>query len=268
MPRRKKLYEGKAKIIYKGPEPDTLVQYFKDDATAFNNKKHAIIEGKGVLNNRISAHVMGFLNEMDIPTHFIRRLNMREQLVHEAEMLPIEVVVRNYAAGSFSKRYKIEEGAKLPRPIIEFCAKADELDDALVSEDHIYAFGWAHPIELEEVHAMALRINDLLCGLFMGVGLRLIDFKLEFGRLYDEDGNIVRIVLADEISPDSCRLWDVETHQKLDKDVFRRELGDLKQAYEEVADRLGILNQNEENGHLPKAARDAANGKKKVSQEK
>ena len=237
--RRRRIYEGKAKVLFEGPEPGTLVQYFKDDATAFNNKKKGIITGKGVLNNRISEYLMVRLAEIGIPTHFVRRLNMREQLVREVEIIPIEVVVRNVAAGSFSKRFGIEEGTPLPRSIVEFCLKNDELGDPLVCEEHITAFGWASTQDIDDMMQLSLRINDFLSGLFLGVGLRLVDFKLEFGRLWEEDE--MRIVLADEISPDSCRLWDVHTDEKLDKDRFRRDLGRVEQAYQEVARRLGVL---------------------------
>ena len=174
-----------------------------------------------------------------VPTHFLRRLNMREQLIKEVEIIPLEIVVRNVAAGSLSKRLGLAEGMTLPRSIIEYYYKSDELDDPLVTEEHITAFGWATPQELDELVSMALRINDFLSGLFFGVGIRLVDFKLEFGRLYGEDD--VRLVLADEISPDCCRLWDVKTNEKLDKDRFRRDLGKIPEAYQEVARRLGIL---------------------------
>jgi phosphoribosylaminoimidazole-succinocarboxamide synthase len=181
MARRRRIYEGKAKILFEGPEPGTLVQYFKDDATAFNNQKRGVITGKGVLNNRISEYIMTRLGEIGIPTHFVRRLNMREQLVKSVEIIPIEVVVRNLAAGSFSQRFKLPEGQPLPRAIVEYCYKSDELGDPLVSEEHITAFGWASPQDLDDILALALRINDFLGGLFIGVGLRLVDFKLEFG---------------------------------------------------------------------------------------
>jgi phosphoribosylaminoimidazole-succinocarboxamide synthase len=240
MSRRRKIYEGKAKVLFEGPEPGTLVQYFKDDATAFNNQKHGVITGKGVLNNRISEYLMLRLAEVGIPTHFVRRLNMREQLVREVEIIPVEVVVRNIAAGSISKRFNIEEGTPLPRSIVEYYYKSDELGDPLISEEHITAFGWAAPQDIDDILAMSLRINDFLSGLFLGIGLRLIDFKLEFGRLYDENDQM-RIVLADEITPDGCRLWDVETNEKMDKDRFRRDLGGVAEAYQEVARRLGIL---------------------------
>jgi phosphoribosylaminoimidazole-succinocarboxamide synthase len=239
MARRKKIYEGKAKILYEGPEPGTLVQYFKDDATAFNAEKHAVIEGKGVLNNRLSEFFMDGLNAIGVPTHFIRRLNMREQLIRSVEMIPLEIVVRNVAAGSLSKRLGIDEGAALPRPIVEFYYKDDALGDPMVSEEHIIAFGWASQQDLDDMIALGLRVNDFLSGVMIGVGIRLVDFKIEIGRIWD--GDFMRLVVADEISPDSCRLWDLKTGQKLDKDVFRRDLGDLADAYTEVARRLGVL---------------------------
>jgi phosphoribosylaminoimidazole-succinocarboxamide synthase len=233
------VYEGKAKVLYEGPEPGTLVQYFKDDTTAFDNKKRAVIEGKGVLNNRISEYIMLKLDQIGVPTHFIKRLNMREQLIREVEIIPLEVVVRNIAAGSLSKRLGIPEGTALPRSIIEFYYKNDQLSDPMVSEEHITAFGWASPQELDDIIALALRINDFLVGLFLGIGIKLVDFKVEFGRLWENE--MMRIVLADEISPDSCRLWDTQTNEKLDKDRFRRDLGNVAEAYSEVARRLGIL---------------------------
>jgi len=240
MARRRKLYEGKAKIMYEGPEPGTIIQYFKDDATAFNNQKQGLITGKGVLNNRISEYLMTKLTEIGVPNHFIRRVNMREQLVHEVEILPIEVVVRNVVAGSLAKRFGLEEGTTLPRSIIEYYYKSDELNDPMISEEHITCFGWATTQDLDDMVALSLRVNDFLVGLFLGVGLRLVDFKLEFGRWYNEHDE-VQIVLADEISPDNCRLWDIETNEKMDKDRFRRDLGGVKEAYQEVARRLGVL---------------------------
>ncbi len=239
MNRRKQIYEGKAKVLFQGPEPGTIVQYFKDDATAFNNQKKGVITGKGVLNNRISELLMTRLGEIGIPTHFIKRLNMREQLVREVEIIPIEIIIRNVAAGTLSKRLGIEEGTALPRSIVEFCLKDDDLGDPMVAEEHITAFGWATHQELDEIVNLSLRINDFLLGLFLGVGIRLIDFKLEFGRWYN--GDEMSIVLADEISPDSCRLWDLETNEKMDKDRFRRDLGKVEEAYQEVARRLGLL---------------------------
>lgn len=239
MGRRRQIYEGKAKVLFEGPEPGTIVQYFKDDATAYNKKKTGTITGKGVLNNRISEYLMTGLADMGIPTHFVRRLNMREQLVKEVEIIPLEVIVRNVAAGSMAKRLGISEGSTLARSIVEWCYKSDELDDPIVSEEHITAFGWATPQELDEMMSMTLRINDFLSGLFRGIGIRLVDFKIEFGRYYFNDEE--RIILADEISPDSCRLWDLKTGKKLDKDRFRRDMGDVAEAYQEVAQRLGIL---------------------------
>ena len=239
MTRRRRIYEGKAKVLFEGPEPGTLVQYFKDDATAFNNQKKGVITGKGVINNRISEYLMTRLGEAGVPTHFLRRLNMREQLVREVEIVPLEVIIRNVAAGSLAKRFGIVEGTPLPRSIIEFTYKSDELGDPMVSEEHITAFGWATPQEIDDIIALSLRINDFLSGLFLGVGLKLVDFKLEFGRLFENEE--MRLVLADEISPDSCRLWDIKTNEKLDKDRFRQDLGQVAEAYQEVARRLGIL---------------------------
>ena len=273
MSRRRRIYEGKAKVLYEGPEPGTLIQHFKDDATAFNAKKHQVIEGKGVLNNRISEYLFQHLNDIGVPTHFIRRLNMREQLIREVEIVPLEVVVRNVAAGSLSQRLGIEEGTQLPRSIIEFYYKNDQLNDPMVSEEHITAFGWATPQEIDDIMALAIRVNDFLTGLFLGIGIRLVDFKMECGRLFENEmmriivadeispdscrlwdikstkarqgGDGVQIIVADEISPNSCRLWDIKSNEKLDKDRFRRDLGGLLEAYTEVAKRLGILMENE-----------------------
>ncbi len=237
--RRKKIYEGKAKILYEGPEPGTLIQYFKDDATAFNGEKKAQLEGKGVINNRISEYVMTRLNGIGVQNHFIRRLNLREQLIKEVEIIPLEVVVRNIAAGSIATRLGLPEGLALPRSIIEFYYKDDKLNDPMVSEEHITAFNWAATQEIDDMMAMALRVNDYLSGLFSGVGITLVDFKIEFGRIYE--GDFSRVILADEISPDSCRLWDSQTNEKLDKDRFRRDLGNVIESYTEVARRLGIM---------------------------
>jgi phosphoribosylaminoimidazole-succinocarboxamide synthase len=242
MARRTKIYEGKAKTLFEGPEPGTIVQYFKDDATAYNAQKRDTIEGKGVLNNRLSEHFMLGLTALGIPNHFIKRLNMREQLCHKVEIIPLEVIVRNVAAGSMSKMLGIEEGTVLPRPIVEFCYKDDNLGDPLVAEEHILAFNWASQQDLDDMIAIALRVNDYMSGLMYGVGIKLIDFKIEIGRQYD--GEFQRLIVADEISPDSCRLWDAKTDQKLDKDVFRRDLGDLADAYTEVAKRLGLMPTN------------------------
>ena len=246
MSKRRRIYEGKAKVLYEGPEPGTLVQHFKDDATAFNAEKHEVIEGKGVLNNRISEYIFLQLAQIGIQTHFIKALNMREQLVREVEIVPLEVVIRNVAAGSLVTRLGLKEGEPLPRPLIEFYYKDDALGDPLISEDHIAVFGWATQNELDEIMTMAVRINDFLIGLFAGVGIRLVDFKLEFGRVWE--GDIQRIILADEISPDNCRLWDVNSNEKLDKDRFRQNLGGLVDAYREVARRLGIFSSNGHDG--------------------
>lgn len=237
--KRKKIYEGKAKILYKGPQPNTIIQYFKDDATAFNNKKFAVINGKGVLNNRISSFLMEKIKHLGIPTHFIKRLNMREQLVHAVEIIPIEVVIRNIAAGSICKRFNLKEGEALPRAIVEYYYKSDELNDPLVSNEHITAFEWANSNELEDIFNMSLRINDFLIGVFSSIGIKVIDFKLEFGRFYKDEN--LEIILADELSPDNFRLWDNKTNKKLDKDRFREDLGNMKEAYQEVAERLGVF---------------------------
>lgn len=239
MARRKKIYEGKAKTLYEGPEPGTIVQYFKDDATAFNAEKKDVIEGKGVLNNLLSEYFMLGLNGVGVPTHFLKRLNMREQLVRAAEIIPLEVIVRNYAAGSMAERLGMDEGTQLPRPVVEYCLKDDALGDPLVTEEHIAAFGWASQQDMDDILSLALRVNDFLSGVMYGVGIRLIDFKIEIGRVYEDD--FQRLIVADEISPDSCRLWDIETGSRFDKDVFRRDLGSLADAYTEVARRLGVM---------------------------
>lgn len=246
MASKKPLYEGKAKKIFEGPEPGTLIAHFKDDATAFNNQKKGSLAGKGVLNNRISEYLMTRLYEIGIPNHFIRRINMREQLVRAVEIVPLEVVVRNYAAGQFAEKFGAVEGEPIGVPLIEFYLKDDRLGDPMLTEEHIYTFDICDPVELEEIRHYAIRINDYLSGLFAGVGITLIDMKLEFGRFYDED--FMQLILADEISPDNCRLWDTETGNKLDKDRFRKDLGDVTEAYREVAQRLGILREGEELG--------------------
>lgn len=240
MAKRTIIHEGKAKTIYEGPEPGTLIQYFRDDATALNGKKHEIIAGKGVLNNRISAHIMTKLEAIGIPTHFIKSLNMREQLVRGVEIIPLEVVVRNVAAGSICKRLDVKEGTILTTPIVEFFYKNDELGDPLINEHHIVSFGWADPYELEEIINMTYRINDYLNGFFAGLGIQLIDFKLEYGRLWGEYGELY-LMLADEISPDNCRLWDIQTKEKLDKDRFRQDLGGLIDSYQLIAERMGLI---------------------------
>jgi phosphoribosylaminoimidazole-succinocarboxamide synthase len=240
MAKRRRIYQGKSKDLFEGPEPGTIVQHFRDDATAFNNKKQGTITGKGVLNNRISEYLMSRLHDIGVPTHFIRRLNMREQLIREVEIIPIKIVIRNAVAGSMAERFGIEEGTPLPRSIVEYYWKNDEHGDPMVSEEHITAFGWAAPQDIDDMLALSLRINDYLAGLFYGAGIKLVDFKIEFGRNYDENGDM-RIIVADEISPDTCRLWDAETGKKLDKDRFRQDLGNAAEAYQEVARRLGVL---------------------------
>ena len=239
MKKGKKLYEGKAKIIYATNDKNLVIQHFKDDATAFNNKKKASIEGKGILNNRISEHILSNLSKIGIKNHLLKRLNMREQLVELVEIIPIEFIVRNIASGSLSKRLGIEEGTVLDFPLIEYCLKDDDLGDPLISKEHILNFKWLNEIELELINEKCLRINDFLMGMFVGVGIKLVDFKVEFGKS-KSDGNII---LADEISPDTCRLWDQSTDKKLDKDRFRKDLGGLIDAYQEVARKLGILHE-------------------------
>ena len=234
----KTLYEGKAKKIIKGPKKNTLIQIFKDDATAYNKKKHKIFKGKGVINNKISEHIMEFLKSKKIPTHLEKRLNDREQLIKKCQIIPIEFVVRNIVAGSIAKKLGLKEGTKLKKPLLEYYYKEDSLDDPMISRDHVETFGWASNSELKKIDAMSLKINSLLTNLFKKKNIILVDFKIEFGRLA---ATPKKIVLADEISPDSCRLWDIKSKQKLDKDVFRRNLGSLMGAYEEVASRLGIV---------------------------
>ena len=234
----KTLYEGKAKKIIKGPKKNTLIQIFKDDATAYNKKKHKIFKGKGVINNKISEYIMEFLESKNIATHFEKRLNDREQLIKKCQIIPIEFVVRNVVAGSIAKKLGLKEGTKLKKPLLEYYYKEDSLDDPMISRDHVETFGWANRSELKQIDAMSLKINSLLTNLFKKKNIILVDFKIEFGRLAS---NPKKIVLADEISPDSCRLWDIKSKQKLDKDVFRRNLGSLMGAYEEVASRLGIV---------------------------
>ncbi len=241
MKKGKKLYEGKAKILYAGPETGTAIQHFKDHATAFNNQKQSTIEGKGILNNRISEHILSNLNGVGIETHLIKRINMREQLIKLVEIIPIEFVVRNIATGSLTNRLGIEDGTVLEKPLIEFCYKSDELNDPIVAREHIYAFDWASAEELDFIVSQCLRINDFMQGMFKSVGIKLVDFKLEFGRL--NQAGKKNIILADEISPDTCRLWDVTSEEKLDKDRFRKNLGNLFEAYQEVAKRLNILHE-------------------------
>jgi phosphoribosylaminoimidazole-succinocarboxamide synthase len=241
MNKGKKLYEGKAKIIYETNDKGLVIQHFKDDATAFNALKKANIEGKGVLNNRISEYLLNSLGQCGIKTHLVKRLNMREQLIKQVEIVPVEFVVRNISTGSLTKRLGISEGTVLEKPLLEYYFKNDELEDPLISKEHIYSFEWANEKEIETIDKMSLRINDILQGIFRGVGIKLVDFKLEYGRIWNKDKEINEIILADEISPDTCRLWDIKTDRKLDKDRFRKDLGNLIDAYQDVARRLGIM---------------------------
>ena len=241
MKKGKKIYEGKAKIIYATNDKNLVIQYFKDDATAFNNEKKTIIEGKGVLNNRISEHILSNLSEIGIKNHLVKRINMREQLVKLVDIIPIEFVVRNIATGSLTKRLGIEDGTVLERPLIEYCLKDDKLGDPIISREHILTFNWLDIIQLDWIDENLLRLNDFLLGMFRAVGIKLVDFKVEFGRL-EKNGN-KQVILADEISPDTCRLWDLTTDKKLDKDIFRKNLGNLVEAYQEVARRLDILHE-------------------------
>ena len=238
MARRRQIFEGRAKILYEGPEPGTLVQHFTDESGRHTHRR-GVITGKGVINNRISEYLMTRLGEIGVPTHFVRRLNMREQLVREVEIIPIEVVVRNVASGSLARRFGMTDGTPLPRSIVEYNYKSEELGNPLVAEEHITAFGWATPQDIDEIMALSLRVNDFLSGLFLGIGIRLVDFRVEYGRLWEEDH--MRIVLADEISPDSCRLWDLKTNERLDPERFQGDLRRIATAYQDVARRLGIL---------------------------
>ena len=243
MKKGKKLYEGKAKIIYATAEKNLVIQHFKDDATAFNNQKKSVIEGKGILNNRISEHILSSLKDVGIENHLIKRLNMREQLIDLVEIIPIEFVIRNISTGSLTKRLGIEDGTILNKPLIEFFYKKDYLGDPLIAREHIYAFGWASELDLDLITKQCFRINDFLQGMFRVIGIKLVDFKLEFGKR-KSDG---KIILADEISPDTCRLWDADTDKKLDKDRFRKDLGNIVEGYQEVARRLGILHEQSSN---------------------
>jgi phosphoribosylaminoimidazole-succinocarboxamide synthase len=227
------LYEGKAKKVYATEDPALLVVAYKDDATAFNGKKKGTIAGKGVVNNRMSNFLMARLEEAGVPTHLVRELSERETLVKKVDIIPLEVVVRNVSAGSFSRRYGVEEGLVFAAPTVEFSYKNDALDDPLIPECHILALALALEDELEVIRGLALRVNAFLRAFWAERGVTLVDFKLEFGRLPDG-----RIVLADEISPDTCRLWDSSTGEKLDKDRFRRDLGGVEEAYAEIARRL------------------------------
>ncbi|MEL0151182.1 MAG: phosphoribosylaminoimidazolesuccinocarboxamide synthase [Rhodobiaceae bacterium] len=244
MPKGRRIYEGKAKVLFEGPEDGTLVQYFKDDTTAFNAEKHEIMSGKGILNLRISEFIFAELEKIGVPTHFIKTLSPRQQLIRAAEIIPLEVVMRNVAAGSLVKRLGLNEGDTLPRPLVEFYYKDDALGDPLISEDHIAVFGWCTADDLAEIVTLAKKINQRMVEIFANVGIRLVDFKLEFGRV--KNGNDTSIVLADEISPDSCRLWDIDSNEKMDKDRFRQNLGGMVDAYQQVAERLGLMSNIEE----------------------
>ncbi len=236
MNKLEKIYEGKAKQLFKTDNADFLIQYFKDDATAFNGEKKAIISQKGVLNNLISEYVMLEMAKSGIPTHFEKRINEREQLIRKVRIIPLEVIIRNIAAGSMAKRLGIAEGSELLAPIFEICYKDDSLGDPLINDDHaVKVLKIVNFEQLEEIKKYAFKVNEILNEIFKKIGIKLVDFKIEFG--FDAQQ---KITLADEISPDSCRLWDEKTSQKLDKDVFRRDLGDLVEVYTDVASRLGI----------------------------
>ena len=235
MTKKELIYEGKAKTLF-FYDDNKIIQYFKDDATAFNKKKHEIINEKGILNNFISEFIFKYLSENGVENHFIERLNDREQLVKKVDIIPVEVIVRNIATGTLTKRLGIQEGLKLKKPLIEFTLKSDELDDPIISEEHIDVLEYAEKDEIKDIKEQALLINRLLLQLFSSINIQLVDFKIEFGRLTIDK----KVILADEISPDSCRLWDKSSSEKLDKDRFRKNLGGLIDAYKEVATRLGI----------------------------
>ena len=235
MTKKELIYEGKAKTLF-FYDDDKIIQYFKDDATAFNKKKHEIINEKGILNNLISEFIFKYLSENGVENHFIERLNDREQLVKKVDIIPVEVIIRNIATGTLTKRLGIQEGLKLKKPLIEFTLKSDELDDPIISEEHIDVLEYAEKDEIKDIKEKALLINKLLLQLFSSINIQLVDFKIEFGRLTIDK----TVILADEISPDSCRLWDKSSSEKLDKDRFRKNLGGLIDAYKEVATRLGI----------------------------
>ena len=233
MEKREQLYEGKAKKVFATDDPELYIVDYKDDATAFNGEKKGTILGKGEINNRVTNHLMGMLEKNGIPTHFVKELSPRETLVKKVTIVPLEVIVRNIAAGSLAKRLGLEEGVKMNRTVLEYCYKDDALGDPMVNEYHILAMGWATEEELDKIASYSLRINELLSDYLKDAGIELIDFKLEFGKT--SDGTIV---LADEISPDTCRFWDIKTHEKLDKDRFRRDLGGVEDAYHEIMKRL------------------------------
>ncbi len=232
----KKIYEGKAKILFKSDDPNEIVQYFKDDATAFNNQKKEVIQSKGILNNYISEFIMNKLSDNNIPNHFIKRIDERNQLVKKLQIFPLEVIIRNISAGSLCKRLGVEQGIIFDQPIFEICYKKDEFGDPVINDDHaINVLKIVSKGQLDHIKNQALKVNKILQDIFAAINIRLVDFKIEFG--FDENGNIM---LADEISPDSCRLWDVNTNEKFDKDLFRHGLGDLVAGYREIANRLNI----------------------------
>lgn len=233
MKREELLYEGKAKKVYATDNPNLVLVDYKDDATAFNGLKKGSIQGKGAINNRITNHLMQLLEKQGIPTHFETELSERETLVKKVTIVPLEVIVRNIAAGSLAARLGLPEGTKLQKTVLEFCYKDDELGDPMVNSYHIAAMGWATDDELKLISDYSLRINDILTSYLKELGIELIDFKLEFGKT--SGGTIV---LADEISPDTCRFWDSQTHEKLDKDRFRRDMGGVEDAYHEIMKRL------------------------------
>ena len=232
MKKGKQLYEGKAKIIYATEDPGLIIQYFKDDATAFNAAKKGTIAGKGVMNNKISTKIFEFLTSQGIPTHFEKNLSDREMLVKKVEIVPVEVIIRNKAAGSLCRLLGLKEGMALASTVLEFCYKRDDLGDPLINESHVLALKMATEAEVEAIRKYTLKINELLTKFFANLGLELIDFKLEFGRYKG------KIILADEISPDTCRLWEIGTGKKLDKDRFRHDLGQIEEAYQEVLSRV------------------------------
>ncbi|MFU0833401.1 MAG: Phosphoribosylaminoimidazole-succinocarboxamide synthase [Oscillospiraceae bacterium] len=234
MKKLEQLYEGKAKKVFATDQPDYCIVDYKDDATAFNGQKRGTILGKGVVNNKMSNYLFQLLEKKGIPTHFVEQISDRETLVKKVEIVPLEVIVRNKAAGSLAKRLGLEEGTAMKCPVLEFCYKCDALDDPMVNEYHILAAGFATKEEVDEISKMALKVNEILCDFFRSVNIELIDFKLEFGRYHGQ------IILADEISPDTCRFWDVNTHEKLDKDRFRRDMGGVEEAYQEVMKRIGL----------------------------
>lgn len=235
MQKSEQLYEGKAKKVFKTDDPEVYIVDYKDDATAFDGLKKGTIVGKGVVNNRMSNLLFQMLEKKGIPTHFVKELSERETAVKKVSIVPLEVIVRNIAAGSFSKRFGVEEGTVLKCPTLEFCLKDDDLHDPMINEYHILALGLASKEDLETITDMTFRVNDALKEFFLSIGIELVDFKLEFGRTTDG-----QIILADEISPDTCRLWDSKTHEKLDKDRFRRDLGGVEDAYHEVMRRIGL----------------------------